>query len=114
MRVLSQRPRHITVSNDSRYLTAAQIMERFGVSAMWIVRRMATDGFPRPIRFTRARTAPRFWLRFEIERWEDERIALSRDGAGRGGASRLRASAPIEPYAEGATKPENNGDCDDP
>lgn len=73
MHALSNRTRRITVSTDARYLSAAQIMERFGVSHMWIVRRMATDGFPRPIRFTNARTGPRFWLIEEVEHWERER-----------------------------------------
>jgi predicted DNA-binding transcriptional regulator AlpA len=72
VRALSTRPHHITVSNDSRYLSAAQIMERFGVSHMWIIRRMADADFPKPIKFTNAQTARRFWRIAEVEEWERE------------------------------------------
>jgi predicted DNA-binding transcriptional regulator AlpA len=106
MRVLSKRPRHITVSTDARYLSAAQIMERFGVSHMWIIRRMASDGFPRPIRFTHARTGPRFWLIAEVEQWESEHITLARDRGRQGTASRWRASTPSDPSENGAARPE--------
>jgi predicted DNA-binding transcriptional regulator AlpA len=74
MRALSTRPLYITVSNDSRYLTAAQIMERFGgVSHMWIIRRMADAGFPQPVRFTSSKTSRRFWRVADVEQWERER-----------------------------------------
>ena len=54
-------------SNDSEYLTAAQVMTRYGgVSHMWLLRRMAKDHFPKPIYFGRLR----FWRRTEIESWE--------------------------------------------
>ena len=72
MRALSMRPRYVTVSNDSRYLSAAHIMERFGVSHMWILRRMADANFPRPIKFTDARTARRFWRIADVDEWERE------------------------------------------
>lgn len=74
MRVLSTRPRYITISNDARYLSAAQIMERFGTSHMWIVRRMADAGFPRPIRFGTSRTSRRFWRLDEVEAWERQQF----------------------------------------
>lgn len=70
MRVLSTRPRYITISNDARYLSAAQIMERFGVSHMWIVRRIADADFPRPIRFGTSKTSRRFWRLEDVEAWE--------------------------------------------
>ena len=53
-------------SNDSEYMTAAQLMARYGVSHMWLIRRMAKDGFPKPAYFGRLR----FWRRIEIESWE--------------------------------------------
>jgi predicted DNA-binding transcriptional regulator AlpA len=49
------RPQYIFVSDDSRFLSAARLMERYGVSAMWLVRRMADSNFPKPIRFTTPR-----------------------------------------------------------
>jgi predicted DNA-binding transcriptional regulator AlpA len=70
MRVLSKRPKYFIASDDVRYLSAAQIMERFGVSHMWIVRRMADAGFPRPIRFGTAKTSRRFWHIADVEAWE--------------------------------------------
>jgi predicted DNA-binding transcriptional regulator AlpA len=71
MRALSIRPHYITVSNDARYLSAAQIMERFAVSHMWIIRRMADADFPQPIRFSTAKTSRRFWLLSAVEEWEE-------------------------------------------
>jgi predicted DNA-binding transcriptional regulator AlpA len=70
MRALSIRPHYVTVSNDARYLSAAQIMERFGVSHMWIIRRMADADFPQPIRFSSSKTSRRFWRLDEVEAWE--------------------------------------------
>jgi predicted DNA-binding transcriptional regulator AlpA len=70
MRALSTRPHYLTVSDDARYLNAAQIMERFGVSHMWITRRMADAGFPQPIRFGNAKTSRRFWRIADVEAWE--------------------------------------------
>ena len=48
-------------------------MERFGVSHMWIIRRMADASFPRPIKFTNAQTARRFWQIADVDAWERER-----------------------------------------
>lgn len=80
MRALSIRPHYITVSNDARYLSAAQIMERFGVSHMWILRRMADADFPQPIRFSGAKTSRRFWRVVDVEQWEGERANSLRSG----------------------------------
>jgi predicted DNA-binding transcriptional regulator AlpA len=74
VRALSTRSRYITVSTDNRYLSAAQIMERFGVSHMWIIRRMADADFPKPFKFTNSKTARRFWLIADVEQWEQQRI----------------------------------------
>ena len=61
-------------SNDSEFLTAAQLMARYGgVSHMWLVRRMAKDGFPKPVYFGRLR----FWRRAEIEQWERSKAVAS-------------------------------------
>jgi predicted DNA-binding transcriptional regulator AlpA len=53
---------------DKRYLTAAQLRERYGGrSEMWIERIMQRDAkFPRPIRIGRFR----FWAVDEIEAFE--------------------------------------------
>jgi predicted DNA-binding transcriptional regulator AlpA len=55
-------------------------MERFGVSSMWLVRRMADSGFPRPIKFTDSKTARRFWRTADVEQWERERVENSHRG----------------------------------
>ena len=60
-------------SNDSEFLTAAQLMARYGVSHMWLVRRMARDGFPKPSYFGRLR----FWRRTDIEQWERSKAVQS-------------------------------------
>ena len=61
-------------SNESEYLTAAQLTARYGgVSHMWLIRRMTKDGFPKPSYFGRLR----FWRRTEIESWECERAKRS-------------------------------------
>jgi predicted DNA-binding transcriptional regulator AlpA len=73
MRALSTRPHYIVQSNDAAYLTASQICERFGVSLMWIVRRLQDSGFPQPIRFSDSKTSRRFWRLADVEAWERER-----------------------------------------
>ena len=61
-------------SNDSEFLTAAQLMARYGgVSHMWIRRRQAADGFPKPVYFGRLR----FWRRADIEQWECAKAVAS-------------------------------------
>ena len=61
-------------SNDAEYLTAAQVMTRYGgVSHMWLVRRMAKDGFPKPAYFGRLR----FWRRADVEQWERSKAVAS-------------------------------------
>jgi predicted DNA-binding transcriptional regulator AlpA len=58
---------------EKRYLTAAQLRERYGGrSHMWIERRLLSDStFPRPAYFGRFR----FWALDEIEMWERAAIA---------------------------------------
>jgi predicted DNA-binding transcriptional regulator AlpA len=65
--------RRIQQSNDSEYMTAAQLMARYGVSHMWLIRRMAKDGFPKPSYFGRLR----FWRRTEVEQWERSKAVAS-------------------------------------
>jgi predicted DNA-binding transcriptional regulator AlpA len=68
-------------SDNSEFLTSGQVMARYGgVSHMWIVRRMKTDGFPRPTYFGRLR----FWRRTEVEAWEDSKAtkAMLRQSTG--------------------------------
>jgi predicted DNA-binding transcriptional regulator AlpA len=87
-------------SNDSEFLTAAQLMMRYGgVSHMWLVRRMANDGLPKPVYFGRLR----FWRRTDIETWERDRIrhsALHPAGFERPGMGEAHAAGqPAEPPA---------------
>ena len=65
--------RRIQQSTDSEFLTAAQLMARYNVSHMWIIRRMARDDFPKPSYFGRLR----FWRRTEIESWEYSKAVRS-------------------------------------
>lgn len=66
--------RHTWQSNNSEYLTAAQMMARYGgVSHMWLLRRTAKDDFPKPVYFGRLR----FWRRTEIEQWERSKAVAS-------------------------------------
>jgi predicted DNA-binding transcriptional regulator AlpA len=61
-------------SNDSEFLTAAQMMARYGgVSHMWLLRRLAKDGFPKPVYFG----GLRFWRRTEVEQWECSQAVAS-------------------------------------
>ena len=61
-------------ANDSEFLTAAQLMARYGgASHMWLIRRMAKDGFPKPVYFGRLR----FWRRTEVEQWERSKAVAS-------------------------------------
>jgi predicted DNA-binding transcriptional regulator AlpA len=73
VRAVSTRSHYIGVSNDSRYLSAGQIRERFGVSEMWIFRHMRDHGFPKPLRFG-GPTSARHWLVSDVEEWEQQKI----------------------------------------
>jgi predicted DNA-binding transcriptional regulator AlpA len=77
VRAVSKRSHYITLSQDARYLSAAQIRERFGVSAMWLIRYMREHGFPKPIKFG-GPTSARHWLISDVEQWERERVASPR------------------------------------
>ena len=53
--------------NDAEFLTAAQVRAEFGgVSKMWIERRMATAGFPKPVTFG---TTRRYWRISDVDSW---------------------------------------------
>lgn len=71
----------IHVSDNARYLTAGQIRERFGVSDMWVRCRTLDAGFPKPVKFSNSKSAPRFWQLDKIEQWDRERARIN------GGAS---------------------------
>ena len=77
---LAYHPRRFHYSDDRRYLTAGQVRERYGVSAMWIVRYMRDHGFPHPIKFG-GRKSARHWLLADIEAWEATRAGLNAGGA---------------------------------
>jgi predicted DNA-binding transcriptional regulator AlpA len=72
MRALSTRSHYIVQSLDAKFLTASQICERFGVSLMWIVRRLKDSSFPQPIRFGNSKTSRRFWRIVDVEAWEHD------------------------------------------
>lgn len=58
------------VPEPSRYLTVADLRERFHCSRVWIDRRMADHGFPRPVKFGEGVGVARRWLRTDVEAWE--------------------------------------------
>jgi predicted DNA-binding transcriptional regulator AlpA len=58
-------------SDNSEFLTSGQLMARYGVSHMWLRRRMEQDDFPKPSYFGRLR----FWRRTEVEQWERSKAA---------------------------------------
>jgi len=57
-------------SND--FLSAAQVRARYGnVSHMWIERKLASEGFPAPVRFG---GRLRFWRVSDLLAWERQKI----------------------------------------
>jgi predicted DNA-binding transcriptional regulator AlpA len=59
-------------TSPETYLTARQVRARYGnASAMWIVRRLANDGFPKPIYLAGAR----FWRIADLDAWDAAEIA---------------------------------------
>jgi predicted DNA-binding transcriptional regulator AlpA len=78
VRALSTVRHSINQSDDARYFTAGQIRERFGVSDMWIFRRLKDGGFPQPVRFGPGKSSPRFWKRSDIEEWERAKLAAAK------------------------------------
>jgi len=77
---LASHPQRFHFSDDCRYLTVGQVRERYGVSAMWIVRYMRDHGFPQPIKFGGTKSA-RHWLLADIEAWEASRARINVGGA---------------------------------
>lgn len=74
MRALSTPSHYVTISDDDRYLSAAQVKRRYGdVSDMWVRRHMRDHGFPKPVQFG-GPTSARHWLLTDLEQWERERI----------------------------------------
>jgi predicted DNA-binding transcriptional regulator AlpA len=56
------------VPTDVEYLSAAQVKARYGgVSDMWLHRKLASHGFPKPQTFG---TAARYWRVVELAAWE--------------------------------------------
>jgi len=60
MRAVSICSHRIETLIDPLYVTAGEIRERFGVSDMWIRRRIVDSDFPKPIKFTSSQTSRRF------------------------------------------------------
>jgi predicted DNA-binding transcriptional regulator AlpA len=65
---LATQKHRIHVSDDARFLTAGQVMERYGVSKMFLVRKMAAGLFPKPVHLAGSRI--RFWKRADLEAFE--------------------------------------------
>jgi predicted DNA-binding transcriptional regulator AlpA len=81
---ISAIPHRVIVSDDSRYMSIAQVCARFGGrSRMWIERKLKNPvlPFPQPYRFGPGKKCHRLWLREEVLAWEVERAKLN------GGAS---------------------------
>ena len=55
-------------SPKPKYVRAASLRARFGVSDMWLHRAMRDKGFPRPVMLGGGRD--RFWKLDEVEAWE--------------------------------------------
>ena len=56
------------LSASAEFLSAAQVKSRYGgVSAMWIVRKLADHGFPKPLTFG---TSARYWRVAELNVWD--------------------------------------------
>jgi predicted DNA-binding transcriptional regulator AlpA len=61
---------------NQKYLTRTQLMERWGVSHMFIERLVKTNPtFPPHMRLGDGRLATRRWRLDEIEAWERSRVA---------------------------------------
>ena len=63
----------------SEFLTARQLMARYGVSLMWLERHIKDHGFPHPIKFGGRVSAVRHWRRSAVLEWEQAWEQRSRD-----------------------------------
>jgi predicted DNA-binding transcriptional regulator AlpA len=60
-------------SNDQHWLSTRKLLRRYGVSHMWVERRLLNDpDFPKPVKFGRLR----FWDINEIEQYERSRVSM--------------------------------------
>jgi predicted DNA-binding transcriptional regulator AlpA len=65
-----------TGTEQTQFLQAGQLRERWGVSHMFIERRLKNDPtFPTPYKFADGPSAWRYWRLDEIEAWERARVA---------------------------------------
>ncbi len=62
------RPARYLVSNDVGFLTAGMVRERYGVSDMWLHRKMKAGLFPKPVRLANGRL--RHWRLADLIAWE--------------------------------------------
>jgi len=60
---------------NKKYLSTKQVCERFGVSHMWIERRIKDSDFPRSIKLGGGRL--RYYALEAIEAWEKRQAAKS-------------------------------------
>ena len=64
---------------DDRFLTGPAVRARYGVSDMWLFRRLRDDsGFPKPSVVVNTR---RFWRLSDIVEWERKRAAAPQAAA---------------------------------
>jgi predicted DNA-binding transcriptional regulator AlpA len=58
----------IAQSDDVAFLTSGQVRERYGISNMWLHRKMLAGTFPRPVKLGGGRL--RFWRIADLLAWE--------------------------------------------
>ena len=62
-----------------KFITRSQLQQRWGVSHMFIERKLENDPtFPQPYRFGDSKIARRFWKISEIEAWERAQVVAKR------------------------------------
>jgi predicted DNA-binding transcriptional regulator AlpA len=53
----------------TKYLTSTEVRARYGVSRMWVHRKITLAGFPRGVHLGGGKLL--FWRLDEVERWEE-------------------------------------------
>ncbi len=70
----------MTKNQTDHVLFADDVRKRWGVSDMWIARRLRDDPtFPKPFKLTEGLTATRRWLTEDIEVWERAALRNAHD-----------------------------------
>ena len=64
------------MTTTPQFLHLTQLCKRWGVSKMFVERRLRQDAsFPRPFKFDDRPTSWRYWKLEEVEEWERARVA---------------------------------------